>query len=446
MSAVGGCDILIVGAGSAGSVLAERLSENPDRQVLVVEAGPGWDDPAVRALTGDPAVLPIGADSPVARRYATTLTADPPRPAQIVRGVGVGGSGAVNGGYFCPAPPMDFDTLPGWSWPVVSEHFRALEHRITIDIVGEFAISTAHFADAAAAAGYRWLPDLSRDETGIGAVPLNIADGFRSDPGSVFLKPAAGRANLSLRTRTRVTRVVISGGRAVGVEVRGPAGPHLIDADAVVLSAGAVESALLLMRSGIGPAGALSALGIPVLADLPVGQRCWDHPEWILATGWAGTPGHTVLEAVLLEPGLEVRPYTTGFGSPTTGIGVALMRPRARGRVSLIAADPDIPPLIEHRYDSAPDDIADLRHGCDLVTGICGGTTELGDPIWSTSQHLCGTAPIGTGGYAVVDPRCRVYGVEGLSVVDGSVLPAPLGRGPHATIAMLAHRAAEFVS
>ena len=110
-------------------------------------------------------------------------------------------------------------------------------------------------------------------------------------------------------------------------------------------------------------------------------------------------------------------------------------------------ADPSVPPRIEHRYDSEPSDLAALRRGCDLVSDLMGGTTELGEPGWSTSQHLCGTAPMGTDGdqYAVVDPQCRVLGVPGLWVIDGSVLPRIPQRGPHATIAMIGHRGAEFV-
>ena len=165
---------------------------------------------------------------------------------------------------------------------------------------------------------------------------------------------------------------------------------------------------------------------------------------------WRSAAGHPTLEAVLVTEVLEIRPYTTGFGSATTSIGVALMRPRAHGRVSLTSADPSAPPRIEHRYDSEPADLADLRDGCALVGEMLIGTTSFNGPTfdgptWSTSQHLCGTAPMGVDEHAVVDPRCRVYGVDGLSVVDGSVLPRIPSRGPHATIAMIGHRAADFL-
>ena len=151
-------------------------------------------------------------------------------------------------------------------------------------------------------------------------------------------------------------------------------------------------------------------------------------------------------EAVLVVDGLEIRPYTTGFGSGSPNIGVALMAPQSHGRVSLAAADPSAPPWIEHRYDSEPGDLAALQRGCERVGDLLDGITALGSPQWSTSQHLCGTAPMGLEDdeHSVVDPQCRVRGVANLWVIDGSVLPKIPGRGPHATIAAIAHRAAEF--
>jgi choline dehydrogenase-like flavoprotein len=237
-------------------------------------------------------------------------------------------------------------------------------------------------------------------------------------------------------------------GRATGVDAIGAQGPVVLDADRVVLSAGAIATAHLLMLSGIGPAGELAAHGIGVVSDLPVGRRSWDHPEWVIPTRWTASVDRPVLEAVLVTDDLEIRPYTTGFGvRPEPSIGVALMRPRARGSLSLVSADPTVPPRIEHHYDSEPADLTALQRGRDLVTEMIGSTTELGEPAWSTSQHLCGTAPMGTEGddYAVVDPQCRVRGVDNLWVADGSVLPAPLSRGPHATIAMIGHRAKQFL-
>jgi choline dehydrogenase-like flavoprotein len=178
----------------------------------------------------------------------------------------------------------------------------------------------------------------------------------------------------------------------------------------------------------------------------------------VLPTDWTVAPGRPVLEVVLSTPDdLEIRPYTGGFvamtGDGTAGhadwphIGVALMQPRARGRITLVSADPDVPPRIEHRYDSVADDVAALRRGSELARELSGGTIDAGTAVWSTSQHLCGTAPMGAVGdpHAVVDARCRVLGIDNLWVIDGSILPAITSRGPHATIVMIGHRAAEFV-
>jgi predicted dehydrogenase (TIGR03970 family) len=472
-------DVLIIGAGSAGSVVASQLSSDPSRLVTVLEAGPGLGDPALGAETTNGLRLPIGAASPLVQRYQTRLTDSPARQMAIMRGCTVGGSGAVNGGYFCRGLPRDFDGfgLPGWAWSDVVDHFRAIETdldftgpahgnsgpilvRRTEEIIG----STATFVDAARRCGFAWLPDLN-DPTdaealpsGVGAVPLNIVDGMRIGPGAAYLLPALERANLSLLTETRAVRLRVSGGRVTGVDAIGPGGPLTMTADHIVLCAGAIESAHLLMLSGVGDETMLRDAGVDLVAPLPVGMACSDHPEWVLPTTWAVAPGRPALEVVLSTPDdLEIRPYTGGFvamvGDGTPGhpdwphLGVALMRPLSRGRVTLASADPSVPPIIEHRYDSEPADIAALRDGCRVAREIAGPTTEVGEPAWSTSQHLCGTAPMGPADdpAAVVDQRCRVHGVDGLWVIDGSVLPTITSRGPHATIAMVGHRAAEFV-
>ncbi|AQA06121.1 mycofactocin system GMC family oxidoreductase MftG [Mycobacterium sp. MS1601] len=468
--------MLIVGAGSAGSVLAERLSAEPARTVTVLEAGPGADETGVGALTRNGLQLPIGAASPLVARYSTELTTEPRRVAQIVRGATVGGSGAVNGGYFCRATRRDVAGwgLPGWSWGDVLAHYRAVETdldfgdrpdhgadgpirvRRTADLAG----STAAFVTAAERAGFSWLPDLNAgdlDAAGIGAVPLNIVDGVRNGPGAAFLEPALSRPNLTVLARTRARRITFTGGRATGVEVAGPRGPATLTADRIVLCCGALGSAQLLMLSGIGDETQLRRTGIPVTVAAPVGQRCADHPEWVLPTDWVQAPRRAVLEVVLSLPGeLEIRPYTGGFvamvGDGSAGhpdwphLGVALMQPRARGRVWLTSADAGVPLRIEHRYDSDASDVQALRRGADLARELAAGS--IGEPAWATSQHLCATAPMGLDGdpFAVTDPQCRVRGVDGLWVVDGSVLPSVPSRGPHATIVMLAHRAAEFVA
>ena len=446
--------------------------------MTVVEAGPGPADPHVMAQISDGLRLPIGDASSVVRRYTTALTDSPRRTAVIMRGAVVGGSGAVNGGYFCRALPADFDSwdLPGWAWDDVLPHFVAIETDLDfggplhgadgpmiIRRVAEFEIGAASFVEAARGLGYGWIDDLNGSTRqdpvppGVGAVPLNIDGGTRVGPGGAFLGPASNRDNVTVLDNTRVGRIRISGGRATGVECDGPAGQTFLAADRVVLSAGAIGSAHLLMLSGIGPAAALTSAGVPVLVDLPVGTRSADHPEWVLPVDWPAAPGRPPLEAVLTTgDGLEIKSYTTGFAAMTGSrvvdpadrphLGVTLMRPRSRGRVTLVSADGSVPPVIEHRYDSEPDDVAALEAGADLAHELAGTGYEVRESNWSTSQHLCGTVPMGADDdTSALDARCRVRGVDGLWVVDGSIMPSITSRGPHATIVMIGHRAAEFV-
>lgn len=445
--------------------------------MTVLEAGPALDDPGLLARSANGLQLPIGVGSPLVARYQTRLTDDPARQHPLVRGATVGGSGAINGGYFCRGLPRDFDrlALPGWGWSDVLGSFRAIE--TDLDFAGpahgdrgpilvrrthEMTGTTERFIAAAQRAGFDWIDDLNdaapQPVSGIGAVPLNIVDGVRRGSGAGYLIPALDRANLTLHARTRVVRLRFAGTVAVGVDAIGPRGPTTFAADRIVLCAGAIETAHTLMLSGIGDEAMLTAAGVPVVARLPVGAAFSDHAEWVLPTDWAPAPGRPVLEVVLsTADDLEIRPYTGGFvamtGDGTAGhadwphIGVALMQPRARGRMTLVSADPGVPPRIEHRYDSEPDDVAALRRGSELASELASGTTDVAAAVWSTSQHLCGTAPMGVEGdpLAVVDSRCRVHGIDNVWVIDGSILPAITSRGPHATIVMIGHRAAEFV-
>jgi choline dehydrogenase len=465
-------DVVIVGAGSAGCVLAERLSADPSCRVTLVEAGPGPADSQVAAQLSDGLRLPIGTTSSVVRRYRSELTDRPARSAELVRGAVVGGSGAVNGGYFCRGLPSDFESweLPGWSWLDVLPHFLAIETDLdfqgplhgasgpmVIRRVSEFDQGAQAFVDSARQHGFDWIDDLNGIDggrPGVGAVPLNINAGVRVGPGAAFLGPALTRPNLAVLDRTRVAGIRIVDGRAIGVECRGSGGDRLLEAGRIVLSAGAIGSAQLLMCSGVGPAAALQRLDIAVHSDVPVGSRC---SEWVLPVSWPAAPGRPPLEAVLTtSEGLELRSYTNGFGAMTGGpagdpadrphFGVTLMRPRSRGRVRLASADPKVSPIIEHRYDSEPSDVAALEAGAELAHQLAGTGYEVRESFWSTSQHLAGTAPMGTDeDDSVLDEQCRVRGVDGLWVVDGSIMPSLTSRGPHATIVMIGHRAAEFI-
>ena len=242
---------------------------------------------------------------------------------------------------------------------------------------------------------------------GVGAVPLNINGGTRVGPGGAFLQPAMRRTNLTLLANTRVGRVRIAerpGGRR---GLRRPRRAVDLTADRIVLCAGAIGSAHLLMLSGVGPRRGLRPAGVSVHADLPVGIACVDHPEWVLPVHWSPTHGLPPLEAVLTtSDGLEIRPYTAGFGAMITGrrddpadrphIGVTLMRPRSRGRVALASADPAVPPIIEHRYDSEPDDVAALRAGAELARELAARDSAKSARCRGRHRSTCrGTAPMG---------------------------------------------------
>lgn len=431
-------------------------------------------------MVADVSVLPIGAASPLVRRFETVLTERPPRTTYVVRGAVVGGSGAVNGGYFCRGLPRDFEdwALPGWSWLDVLPHFRAIETDLDFDgsahgrggpmavrRPAELSASTVEFVERARSAGFGWIADLNgsmdpaASMSGVGPVPLNVANGTRVEAGSAILEPALRRPNLTLLTGTSVRRLRVSAGRVVGADAQGPQGTVTLSAERIVLCAGGIGTAHILMLSGVGDEVVLRKAGIPLVQPAPVGMHCIDHPEWVSPTTWTTTPRRPALEAILAtDSGLEIRPYTGGFvamvGEGSTGwpdwphVGVALMQPQSRGRVTVVSADPLVPPRIEHRYDSEPADVAALRAGSELAWQLCPVAQPAPEPLWSTSQHLCATAPMGTDGdeRAVLDPRCRLRGLEGLWVIDGAALPAITSRGPHATIVMLAHRAAEFVA
>ncbi|MGW0245635.1 mycofactocin dehydrogenase MftG [Nocardia goodfellowii] len=480
-----GAGTVIVGGGTAGCVLAARLSADPDHIVCLLEAGPMWSAaaelPADLRLAGR---MPIGPASPWVWRYPVRL-ADGPVAGNIVRGRVLGGSGAINGGYFVRALATDFAAwgrqCPEWTFDAVLPGFQQIERDLDYGAFpghgdrGPIPVRRAvdpvpvsvEFATAALAAGFPEIPDLNAlpaaiPETGVGPVPCNVEAGMRAGSATEYLLPALARPNLTALGSTMVTRIRFRGARVVGVDYVRDGRAGTVTAERVVLSAGAVESAALLLRSGIGPPEQLRALGIPVLRAAPVGVGFTDHPEvGIEYRGVAAPASDTVaLEYILTLDDVEIRPYAVGFGpDPSTRrVGVALMRPHSAGELRLVSADPEVPPDIQYRYLAAEYDRERLRTAVGVAMEVLRGipATEVPqsrpDNSWlranlGTSQHLSGTCPMGPASAesAVVDQWGRVHGLTGLTVADLSVVPVPLSRGPQATVLMIAERVAEHL-
>ncbi|WP_104524084.1 mycofactocin dehydrogenase MftG [Blastococcus atacamensis] len=495
---LGGWDVVVVGAGTAGCALAARLVD-AGRRVLVLEAGA---DSPLPAELRDASTLRAAVPGHPANWDLPGLLADG-RTIRVPRGRVVGGSSAINAGYFIRPTPADAADWAAagndrWGWDELLPVLRRLESDrdlgdrpdhgadgpMPVARPGDGPLLAAALAEAADELGLPAEPDKNAGgPPGYGPVPRNVVDGVRVSTAAAYLAPRRDDPLLTVRGGVRVLRVLVERGRAVGVATT--AGD--VRAHEVVLSAGAVGSAHLLLLSGIGPAARLRAAGIEVLVDAPVGEGATDHPivhlpfaprDGVLA-GPGEAPLHGVLHATsdgAAVPGdLEVLPWMAPFaqvmsGRPATGqpveVGVALQRTESRSRLSLVDGDPDRPPLVEYRHLVEGADARRMRQGVRLAAELLGSRAmrAVGDPValpagdaalrgWiterlTTAVHLSGTARMGPNGDrgAVVDQELRVRGVEGLRVADTSVLPRVPVRGPAATAVLIGERAADLMT
>jgi choline dehydrogenase len=507
---------VIVGAGSAGCVLAARLTEDPAVHVTLVEAGGPDSAPEIH--------IPLAWVLIRKNQYDWDYTSQPEpgldgRFVYLPRGKTLGGSSSINAMIYIRGNRADYDGwaaagAKGWSYNEVLPYFRKAESNERGEDqfhgkLGPLSVSdprTRHpltdaFLQAAVEAGHSANPDFNgASQDGVGFYQLTQRKGMRCSTAVAYLHPATGRPNLKVLTGALVTRILFDGNRAIGVEALRNEQHEEIRADTeVILAAGAYNSPQLLLLSGIGPATDLSALQIAVRHDLPVGIGLQDHPlvmmSWYTDTQSLFTPP-TAEDAALWQnegrgplssnggetgaffrtlPHLQapdvqfltaaVMFHEQALSPPTAhavSFGCCVLKPKSRGKLSLRSADPTAKPCIVHNYFVEREDrqsmIDGLRIGLDIAAQpamrahikapyLVPKSSAEAD-VWKfvqrnaqTTYHPTSTCAIGP----VVDSHLRVHGVEGLRVVDASVMPSVVRGNTNAATIMIAERAADLI-
>ena len=479
-------DYIIVGGGGSGVPLASRLSSDPGVSVVLVEAGRA----PVEATAFDPELLNAGSLRAAGHGHPANWSWPahllPDRPWMIARGRSLGGSSATNGGYFVRPTAENFEAWAQsgseWTYERSLPFLRRLESDLDFGdsplhgSAGPMPVArpaqdhpiTQAFAAAAAKLGHAFEADKNGAMApGYGPLPMNVVDGVRWNTAMAY--PLDG---VSMLTDTLVRRIVFQGTRAVGIET--DAG-EIIRGRQVVLCAGAIGSAHLLLRSGVGPADQLRDSGIAVVHDSPgVGASFSDHPqvavEWYARRDLTAPP--TIMASSLDAGAAEYVPLLSpvsallghsGDDRLTLLIGLQWSASRGTITISSRAASPHI----AYNYLSEPGDVALLRDavrgGAGLVAAFDGlfdrfaniDARVLADDslldAWirahvGTAQHLSGSAQFGPpGDRRVVDQYGRVEGVSGLRVADTSILPTVPHRGTAATAVLIGERIADFI-
>ena len=492
-------DVVIVGGGSAGAVMAARMSADTQRQVLLLDAGPNFMPDNYPAVLADANIV---AGSPTFDwHYQSQDAARLGHDIAVPRGRVIGGSSAVNAAVAMRARPADFARwsrrgIENWAWPDVLATYRAMENTASGEDAwhgrsGPFPIrqrtpaentpSMRAFVAAAEAVGLPPVADFNgAHQHGVGPYPLNVIDGKRINTGMAYLTAEVrARPNLTIRAGAEVDRVVIQNQRAVGVLLLNG---ETVMAGEVILSSGTIGSPSILMRSGIGPSGHLAEMGIATVVNLPVGERLQDHPFFYNVyalkenaksmTPAAGAIAWTRSRHAApddLDLHISATHLIDPRASPTGGaivLACAVTLPTSMGSLRLSSRDPRAAPRIRYNFFEQDNDLDRMVEAVTLSREIgrsapfaelidhemAPGNKVDGDKALRQNivasvagyQHPTSTVPMGTANdnSAVVDSWGAVRGISALRVVDASIIPDIPSVATNVTTIMLAERIA----